>query len=187
MLAVALKEWSIVCDLLREGMTAMVLRKGGIRERGGAGVFALEHRCFGLFPSWAHQQPLRIKAAWRDRVVVQDEPDQVTIHAVAEAAGIWQVPDRAAVDAVDDLHCWTAPQIDMRFAYKPNRPLYVVALRVATLVAPRTFEIDHNYAGCRSWVPLRPADALDDQDARSVLDDETFGCIIERLDAAMGG
>ena len=186
MLTVALKEWSIVCDLLREGRTAVLLRKGGIRESGGAGVFELEHRRFGLFPSWAHQQPSRIKTPWCDRVEVQDEPVRVTIRAIAEAAAIWEVPNRAAVDAVDDLHCWTPPQIDMRFAYKPQRPLYLVALRVASMTRPYTMDLDAEYAGCRSWVPLRSEDALDDTGMDTVIDDRAFTAIVERLDEAMG-
>jgi len=187
MLTAALKEWSIVCDLLCEGRTAVILRKGGIREPGGAGVFALAHRRFGLFPSWAHQRAERIKTPWSDRVVTQGEPPEVTMRAVAEAAVIWQVPSRAAVDAVDDLHCWTAPQIDMRFAYKPDRPLYLVALRVARLRDPRTIQLDDTYTGCRSWVPLRPEDAIDDAGAEPVLEDMAFDRVLGRLNAAMGG
>jgi len=185
MLDVALKEWSIVCDLLREGRTTLLLRKGGIREPGGAGAFELEHRRFGLFPSWAHQEPQCIKSPWRDRVEVMDEPDQVTIRAVAEAAAVWQVPHRDSVDAVDDLHCWTASQIDMRFAYKPERPLYMIALRVAMLTKPCTVDLSPEYAGCRSWVPLRRAAALDDGGLQWVLNDQDFGWIVDRLDAAM--
>ena len=43
MLDIALKEWAVVCNLLLEGRLAVLLRKGGIAETGGAGVFELEH------------------------------------------------------------------------------------------------------------------------------------------------
>src|SRR5688572_15413116 len=131
MLDVALKEWSVVCDLLMEGRLAILPRKGGIHEDAGPGAFRLEHPRFALFPSWAHQRPAMIKPEHRERVEVIEEPAEITFRAVAEAARIWEVPGRAAFDRLDDLHCWTEQQIDMRFDYKPDRPLYLVAVRVA--------------------------------------------------------
>jgi hypothetical protein len=55
MIGVGLKEWAIVCDLLLEGKLAIMLRKGGIHESGGPGVFELEYPRCALFRSWAHQ------------------------------------------------------------------------------------------------------------------------------------
>ncbi len=162
MLDVALKEWAIVCDLLLEGKLALLLRKGGIHERGGPGVFRLEHERFALYPSWAHQKPNMIKPEHRERVVVREEPAEVTFTGWAEAAHIWRVPSRAAFDQLEGLHCWTAEQIDMRFGYKPENPLYLVALRAWRLPAPRTIKLHWRYSGCKSWVPLEADHVLDD-------------------------
>jgi hypothetical protein len=170
LLDVALKEWAVVCDLLVEGRLALVLRKGGIHEPGGPGVFELEHRRFLLYPSYAHQSQAMVKPSWRDDVAPMAEPATVTFRGYAEAAGIWVVPSRAALDELDDLHCWTGPQIDLRFGYKPERPLYLVALKAFRLRSPVTVVNSSAYAGCRSWVPLAPGDAVDESGAQAAMD-----------------
>lgn len=185
MLNVALKEWQAVCDLLLEGKLALLLRKGGVHERGGPGVFELEHPRFALFPAWLHQVPNRMKKLYRDRVQrLRQEPPEVTLRSLAHAAHIWQVPSREAFDRLDDLHCWSRPQIDMRFHYKPERPLYLLAVRVYKLAQPKTIPNRPAYAGCKSWVPLEPEDAVDDRDATPVLDDTAFAALIEQVNAA---
>lgn len=185
MLNVALKEWQVVCDLLLDGQLALLLRKGGIHERGGAGVFELEHPRFALFPAWLHQVPNRMKPPHRDRVVRRrTEPEQVTLRGLGEVNHIWQVPSRGAFDQLDDLHCWSRPQIDMRFHYKPDRPLYLMAVRVYRLADEKTVDNRPAYAGCKSWVPLAPEDAVDDRGAQPVVDDEQFGALIERVNRA---
>ena len=186
MLDIALKEWAVVCDLLVEGRLAVLLRKGGILEAGGPGMFELEHPRFALFPSWAHQRPLMIKESVRDRVQVLQEPEQITVLGIGEAARIWAVSDRGWFDALDDLHCWTPAQVDMRFNYKPQNPLYLIAVRVRRLAEPRTVVNDPAYAGCRSWVPLLKEDRVDDAGAIPVLDDETFAKVVSRIESALG-
>ena len=185
MLDIALKEWAVVCDLLLEGRLAILLRKGGIAEAGGAGVFELEHKRFVLFPSWAHQKPEMVKAPLGERVETLDEPAKITFCGVGEAVQIWQVTSRAAFDTLDDLHCWSSAYIDMRFDYKPDRPLFLIAMRAYRLTHPKTIDYHSAYAGCRSWVPLRPGDEVDDTGAPPVIEDESFDAMIESINAAM--
>ncbi|MBI1374156.1 MAG: DUF1802 family protein [Phycisphaera sp.] len=184
MLHMALKEWSIVCDLLSEGRLALLLRKGGIHEDEGAGVFRLEHPRFALFPSWAHQKPTAIKAEHRDRVVVLSEPAEIPLTAIGEAARIWEVPSRERFETLDDLHCWTAEHLDMRFNYKPDRPLYLMAVRCATLNEPRVIPNTWEYGGCKSWVPLATEHGVDDTRVTPALSDAAFAAIAARVDAA---
>src|SRR5690606_6397811 len=95
MLDIALKEWAVICELLLTGELAILLRKGGIHERGGPGVFELEHPRFVLYPSWAHQKPGMLKPPFAQRVeVMTQEPAQVTFEGIGEAARIWKVPSR---------------------------------------------------------------------------------------------
>ena len=75
----------------------------------------------------------------------------------------------------------------MRFEYKPDKPLYVVALRCYALAQPRTVVNDWSYGGCKSWVPLKESDAVDDADAAPVLGDPAFAAIVSRVDAALTG
>ena len=188
MLDVALKEWAVICDLLAEGSLAFLLRKGGIFEDHGPGRFRLEYDRFALFPAWEHQRPERIKPAYRARVQVFDhEPEQITIGAIGHAVKLWQVPGRAAFDQLEDLHPWEPEQIDMRFNYKPERPLYLVAVRAYRLPRPVTIANGDTYAGCRSWVDLNAGDEVDDTGAEPVLSDGAFGELLVRMQAAMQG
>ena len=160
---IALKEWAIVCDLLAAGRCCFVLRKGGVHEDHGPGRFRLEEDRFALFPAWEHEKLGWIKPRWLEgfrNSPVQSEPESLEIRAVAEVARAWVVPSREAFDRLDDLHPWAAPQIDLRFGYKPDRPLYAVALRVTRLAAPEVLPNREAFAGCRSWVPLEGTDAV---------------------------
>lgn len=185
MMGIALKEWAIICDLLADGKQAILLRKGGIREPEGPGRFELEYSRFALFPSWMHQKPDMIKPAQRDRVIVSaQEPPTITFKAIGEATRIWRVPSRAAFDRLDDLHAWTGEQIGMRFNYKPQNPLYLVAIRVSRLRTERMMTNHAEYAGCKSWVPLRPSDEVDDAGATHVMGDDAFAAIVQRVNDA---
>ena len=180
-LDVALKEWSVVCDLLLEGRLAVLLRKGGIHESGGPGVFELDHSRFALFPSWAHQKPEGIQPEHRHRVERLDEPDSVTIRGLAEVVAIHEVNDRANLEPIADLLCWTDSYLDMRFNYKPDRPLYMIVVQVYRLPAPVELANDREYCGCRSWVPLRPTDTINDSQATSVLNPDALQTIRDRV------
>ena len=118
---------------------------------------------------------------------VLDEPFEQTVTGIADAVKIWEVPSRAAFDSLDDLHCWTKPQIDMRFDYKPEKPLYLMALRAWRLSEPKTVLNVPDYAGCRSWVPLAEQDAVDDNNLIPSMDDEQFESIVNRVSLAMQG
>lgn len=158
-LNMALKEWSIVCDAVLADQQAILLRKGGIYE--AAGEFELEHSKFLLFPTVLHQNPDSVKAAWRDQIKTVDrEPEEITIRGWAEVFFIARVPDRAAFDLMDDLHLWDKPLIDMRFNYRPDYPLYIIVLRAWKLPQPLKLSLYPQYAGCKSWVPLREPLAL---------------------------
>ncbi len=186
MLSVALKEWAVVTDLMLEGRLAILLRKGGIHESGGPGVFELEFERFLLFPSWLHQKPEMIKPAFRHRVETYgEEPAQITLAGWGEAARIWRIGSRQAFDQLDDLHPWMPAQIDMRFSYRPENPIYVVAVRVHRLAQQRTITLNAAYGGCRSWVPLTPADEFDEDGSQPVIDDDTFEQLVTRVDASL--
>ncbi|MCG8512473.1 MAG: DUF1802 family protein, partial [Rhodospirillales bacterium] len=174
MLDIALKEWAVVCDLLAQGKLAMLLRKGGIAEDDGPGRFRLEHNRFALYPAWEHQKPEMIKPSWVNGQVERydREPDELTLQAWAEIGGIWQVPSREAFDELDDLHCWQREQIEMRFNYKPERSLYLLALRVHRLAEVKTIPSRQVYWGCRSWVPLVDEDQIDEGGATLAMRDD---------------
>jgi len=183
-LNVALKEWSVVCDAVLSGQQSLLLRKGGIYESGGE--FELEHSRFVLFPTVLHQKPDSVKPPWRDQIKTVDrEPDEMTIRGWAEVFWIFRVPDRPAMDRLDDLHLWDKPLIDMRFNYRPDYPLYVIVLRAWALPEALKIKIDEQYAGCKSWVPLKEAVAL--QGSRVIKPDEELQVIKQRIEKTFGG
>ena len=184
-LSVALKEWAIVCELLTLGRCALLLRKGGVHEDEGPGRFRLEHERFALFPAAEHEKLDWIKPSFR----IRDEPlparpERVSIPGYAEVAGIWEVPSREAFDRLDDLHPWEKPQIDMRFRYKPERPLYLVALKAYRLREPHRVPYTDAYLGCRSWVDLDASDAVPTAEAVEAMDESSFREVLQRVEDA---
>ena len=197
MIDVALKEWSCVCDLLVEGEVCLLLRKGGVHEDGGPGRFRLEHDRFALFPAWEHENLEWIKPELRPRRgTILEEPAELTIRGFAEVAGIWELPapgsggaegGRETFDLLDDLHPWLSPQVDMRFDYKPERPLYVLLVRAFRLVEPKVLPNRPAFAGCRSWVPLEGADRLvDPGDTVAAMSAADLELRRARINAALG-
>lgn len=192
-LDIALKEWAIVCDLLAAGRCCLLLRKGGIHEAGGPGRFALDHDRFLMFPAWEHERLDWIKPAWLppppELAAAVDEPEKsepsrITFKCWAQAARIWQVPSRSAFDQLDDLHPWARPQIDMRFNYKPDRPLYLLALRCHRLAEPAVVANDDSFAGCVSWVPLDRVGAVEVSASTPAMSDADFDAVIDRVTRA---
>jgi hypothetical protein len=152
-LRVALKEWAVVCAALAQGRQMLLLRKGGISEAGRQ--FAVEHREFLLFPTYLHQNAAMLKPEFAGAVhPVTGEPGTIELSAAATVTDIVHVQSRSQIDKLDERHIWTAPLIDMRFSYRPNKPLYLLLVRAWRLAAPITIENTVDYAGCVSWVPL---------------------------------
>ncbi|MGA3068341.1 MAG: DUF1802 family protein [Tepidisphaeraceae bacterium] len=168
-LQIALKEWQTVCDALADARQILLLRKGGIYE--SAGEFQIEHRQFLLFPTHVHQNPDMLKPGIKVQKLAA-EPERLSIRAAAEITDIILMSNRAAMDALDDQHIWTAPLIDMRFNYRPENPLYLLLVRAYTLPAPIQIDNTPAYAGCKSWVPLETPHKI--QNPKPSLDDEQF-------------
>lgn len=180
-LNVALKEWHLLCQALIQGQQAILLRKGGILEANNE--FELEHRRFLLYPTYIHQQLTHVKPAWRDRIEQRStEPEKITLAGWAEAIKILEVPNRAAFEKLDHLHFWDKPLIDMRFAYRPEKPLYLVIVRAHKLQSPITIDNTPDYAGCKSWVPLEHE--IDVSASTPALTDAQLGKITTDIETA---
>jgi hypothetical protein len=152
---IALKEWAVVNEALSEGRQVFLLRKGGIAE--GKRGFELLHRRFLLFPTWEHQHREALQPPWRDRFDALEPPDAsvVELRYFAEAHDIAPAPvDPARFLAHPDAHVWTGAFFEKRYAYRPDLPLFVVAVRVFKLPEPVRIDNDRRYQGCRSWVEL---------------------------------
>ena len=177
-LAVALKEWHLVIQAILAGEQAILLRKGGILEANNE--FELEHRRFPFYPTFIHQNPAHTKPVWRGRIQALDaEPAQVTLEGFGEAHQIMEVPSRAAMDQLFDLHIWDTPLLDMRFSYRPEKPLFLVIVRAWRLKAAVTIPNTLAYAGCKSWVPLEQS--IDVSGATPALSDAQMDSLTARI------
>jgi hypothetical protein len=187
-LDIALKEWASVVRALESGRQILLLRKGGILEQGPKRQFEMNHAQFLLFPTYLHQSRGELKPEAEFQAATA-EPNEVRITAAAVVSDIIQVESREQIDRLDDEHIWTPSLIDMRFSYKPEKPLYLVLLRAYRLHEPVTLVNSPAYAGCKSWVPLEHS--IPTGDALSVLDDVKFehrrSVLVKKLQGKMGG
>lgn len=181
-LAIALKEWDLFINALLEGRQTLLLRKGGILE--AENEFQLEHNRFLFYPTFIHQDPRMVKPAARDQIhPAAAEPDMLTIRGYGEVARIFEVPSRPKLEALDDLHLWDAPLLDMRFNYRPEKPLYLVVVRAFSLPAPVTIPNTLQYAGCKSWVPLAQEIAI--TGAKEAIASDHLAQVIQRIERTL--
>jgi hypothetical protein len=180
-LSTALKEWDIQISSLLSGQQAFLLRKGGILESNNE--FEVEHPRFLWFPTFIHQDPRMVKESFRNGIkTYREEPTKIDIRGHGEAVKIFEVPSRQKLERLSDLYIWDAPLLDMRFAYRPEKPLYLVLVKAFQLSSPVTIANTLDYAGCKSWVPL--AESIDISHAHAVLTDDQVASRLDRIRAA---
>jgi len=150
----ALKEWSAAVHALLDGRQWVLLRKGGIGEK----RFDVAAREFMLFPTVEHSHTDRVRPEFRD-LLTAAAPDSVDDHIVVRAAAkvvaALPVNRPGNIDAIEDLHIWTAESVRRdRLDFRPKRRLAVLVVQAIPLVAPVELPRTPDYAGCTSWVQL---------------------------------
>ena len=171
-----LKEWAVTVRALERGETALVVRKGGIREK----AFAVKDSRFLLLPGYEHQSPELLKPEYRELLgeipnLTDDGPLRFT--SFAEVSGAYEISEPASLAAIDPYHIWTPEYVESRFRWRPKRPLTVLVLRTYLLPEPAELPYSESYAGCKSWIELEQR--VSTAGARPALEDEPF----ERLAA----
>jgi hypothetical protein len=167
----ALKEWAVAVEALERGETALVIRKGGIREK----AFAVANRRFLLLPGYEHQKPELLKPEYRE--LLREIPDltdegPLRFTSFAEVKGAYEISEPEPLEAIGPHHMWAPEYAESRFKWRPKKPLTVLVLR--TYVLPERVELAQSgaYAGCKSWIEL--AEPVSIAGARPALDDEAF-------------
>jgi hypothetical protein len=176
----ALKEWAIAVTALTAGETILLLRKGGIREPNGR--FVIPHRQILLYPTYEHQKPEWVKPSYRASVhpvAAGWHPTEVTIAAGAELTHLIEVNNPDEVAALLPWHIWTADFATTRLRWKPRSPLTLLLLRVFRLREAVTLPYHESYGGCRSWLTLQEAIAIDN--AKPVLEDTVYQQQVEHI------
>ncbi len=167
----ALKEWAVAVAALERGDTALVVRKGGIREKS----FAVPEARFFFFKSYEHQNEDQLKPAYHDLLrSIPDRPDDgpVVLTSFAEVAGAYEVSEAEELAALDPHHVWTHEYAESRLKWRPKKPLTVLVLRTCLLPEPVELAYRPEYGGCKSFIDLLQEIAT--ADARPVLDDAAF-------------
>ncbi len=160
----ALKEWQVAVNALEQGATILLLRKGGIREAGGK--FSVPHETVLLYPTYEHQQPELLKPDYAAQVQAVESgwhPDQVRIGSWATITDIIQITQADAIARLLPFHIWTMQCVTERLKWKPSQPIQGLLLRVYKLPEPQIIPYLESYGGCKSWIDLQTAIALDDR------------------------
>jgi hypothetical protein len=149
----ALKEWAVAVRALERGETALVVRKGGIREK----AFAVPRARFLLFKSYEHQKPEQLKPAYHEllRSIPERRDDgPVVFTSFAEVRGAYEVSETEELEALDPYHIWTHAYAESRLKWRPKKPLTVLVLRTCVLPEPVELGYRAEYGGCKSWIEL---------------------------------
>ena len=167
----ALKEWAVTVEALERGATALVVRKGGIREK----AFAVPKARFLLLPGYEHQRPELVKPEYRhilDEIPSLTDDGPLRFSSFAEVDGAYEISEAEDLERLKGQHMWTHEYAESRFKWRPKKPLTVLVLR--TYVLPETVELPFHegYGGCKSWIELE--DSVSVEGARPALSDEEF-------------
>jgi hypothetical protein len=179
-----LKEWAVTVRALERGDTALVVRKGGIREK----VFAVKDTRFLLLPGYEHQRAELLKPEYRELLreipdLTDDGPLRFT--SFAEVRGAYEISEPESLAAIDPHHMWTPEYAESRFRWRPKKPLTVLVLRTYLLPEPVELPYSEAYAGCKSWIELEQRVAT--AGARPALEDEPFEMLVAPALAALRG
>jgi len=171
----ALKEWAVAVKALERGETALVVRKGGIREK----AFAVPKTRFLLLPGYEHQKPELLKSEHRhlmDEIPDLTDDGPLRFTSFAEVAGAYEISEPENLAAIDPHHMWTSEYAESRFKWRPKKPLTVLVLRTYSL--PETVELPYvdEYGGCKSWIELQQTVPV--EGARPALSEEDFHKLI---------
>lgn len=156
----ALKEWALVCKLLLEGRQSIMLRKGGIDEKG----FWVEADEFFLFPTYFHQMAEKVRPEFAGEtatILAAPPPDGVLrMSGVARVVEHIEVRRPEGMAALRELHPYDQEQVAMRLEFRPKKPLVILAVEVRPALEPVEIPMRESFGGCVSWVDVgvdRPA------------------------------
>jgi hypothetical protein len=185
-MAIALKEWDVVCEALGSGRQVIVVRKGGIAE--GKDGLRFEHEEFVLLPTFFHQQAERVvpEADFAARQGgTEGERDNIEIRHAATLVWHKVITDRAVLAKLQSFHILAPAEVDARFEQKPTPGVQIALLRVYRLEPPQRVPWQKSFGGCRSWAEVED-DLLGACARVSVLSDERFAELERKLRTLLG-
>jgi hypothetical protein len=185
--AIAFKEWAGVCDALFAGRQSLIVRKGGISETAGPGVFTPEHSEFWLYPTWVHQaqQGLRAEASGESAPAHEARADQsVPIRVLVRIELTGFIESERKLPALEAMHIFTPETIVKRFRYR-QPGLWILGARAWRHDPGFTIAATPEHAGCKTWVKLD--EPLPTTGLSAVLDQYQWETERERLLTILAG
>ena len=150
----ALKEWALVCARLLGGRQSIMVRKGGIDEKG----FWVEADEFLLYPTYFHQMTEKVRPEFAGEcadVLAAPPPEGVLrMTGVARVVDHIEVRRPGGMDALRDLHPYDEEQVALRLEFRPRKPLVILAVEVRPALSPVEIPMLESYGGCVSWVDV---------------------------------
>jgi hypothetical protein len=180
----ALKEWAVAVEALERGETALVVRKGGIREK----TFAVPKTRFLFFKSYEHQKADQLKPAYHDllRSIPQRRDDEPVIFtSFAEVYRAYEVSETEELEALDPHHIWTHEYAESRLKWRPKKPLTILVLRTYLLPEPIVLDYQDSYGGCKSWIELE--ESVPTVGSRPALEEPSFEKLVRPTLGMLGG
>jgi hypothetical protein len=175
--SIGFKEWSLVCDALGHGAQSVILRKGGIAE--GREGFSFRHREFFLFPTFFHEQVVKVRITARD---IPAPGNTIAIRWYAKVERALRINSVAIAEALAPLHILSIEVVRERFGYKGDG-LNVAFVRVFEISPVWVLQNEKRFAGCRSWVDLPPPP---DMTMQPVMEDATHKKLRAEFDRIVG-
>ncbi len=168
------------------GARALLVRKGGISEGGGPGVFTPEHSQFWLYPTWLHQAEQGVRPEARGSVSFHAAPARgsVPIRVLVRVELVGYLEREEKLPALEELHIYTPETIMKRFHYrKPG--LWILGARAWRHDPGYDIAATPEHAGCKTWVELD--EPLPTTELNPVLDDRQWAMERERLRTILAG
>jgi len=111
-----------------------------------------------FFPTVEHSHAARVRPEFADlleRAAGDSTETEVVLRGGAKVVAAVAVERPERLDAIADLHIWTAQSVQSdRLDFRPRHRLTVLVVQAKPLVAPVRLLRTPDYAGCRSWVDL---------------------------------
>jgi hypothetical protein len=179
----ALKEWASVIKAMASGQQVVLFRKGGIIEKNRQ--FEVESPEFFLYPTYIHQSVEQLQPAYAHWIAETEterptEQSQVKITHFAKVSKVLEAKGIERLRELTDVFIWTPEYVEKTWAWKPQKPAYLLFLRVYALETPYVIEERAEYGGCISWIDLHESLAV--KGLTPVMDDETFNAKCQEIE-----
>ncbi len=178
--SIGLKEWAAVCLALKQGKQSLLLRKGGIQEKGNQ--FQIDHPEFWLVPTRFHQSSEEIIPEEHDLLEIcstqKPKKGEIILSEFAVVEEVHYIQDVEKLARVKEFCIVSEETLANRFYYR-SPGIYAILIRTYQLETPIVIQDEPSYEGCKSWIEF--PEAIAGSKMKPVLDDDSYLSLIERI------